>query len=107
LKIVPERSACIDGFRVKTASIPKNHSDMCKYENRNEIGYQRTSDYILDLLDKAQDKKAESMSLPVGAASSGQTVPQAINAKPDTLVGGLPVAQLESNYQDLQEALRK
>jgi hypothetical protein len=47
------------------------------------------------------------MSLPVGAASSGQTVPQAIKAKPDTLVGGLPVAQLESNYQDLQEALRK
>jgi len=104
---VPERSACIDGFRVKTASIPKNHSDMCKFENRNEIGYQRTSDYILNLLDKAQEKKAQSMSLPVIVASGGQTVPPAIEAKSETIEGGLPVTQLESNFRDLQESLGK
>lgn len=104
-QIVPERSACIDGFRVKTASIPKDHSEMCKYSDRKDIGYQRTSDYILDLLDKAKDAQTSSMSLgPIGSGCSGQSFPQAIEAKRGIPLG--EILSLESKIQGFQESSR-
>ncbi|PMD40433.1 hypothetical protein L207DRAFT_633459 [Hyaloscypha variabilis F] len=56
--IVPQHSACIDGFLVQTGSIPANHSDMCKFETEDDIGYQRTSGFIISLV-KATKPKAE------------------------------------------------
>lgn len=90
---------------MKTASIPKDHSEMCKYSDRNDIGYQRTSGYILDLFDKAQDAQTSSMSLGlIGLGYSGQSSPQAIEAKP-----GIPLGEtlsLESKISEFQEASR-
>jgi hypothetical protein len=52
-QIVPQRSACLDGFLVETGSIPANHMDMCKYANDSDIGYQRTSRHIITLVEDA------------------------------------------------------
>ena len=52
-QIVPQRSACLDGFLVETGSIPANHMDMCKYANDSGIGYQRTSRHIITLVEDA------------------------------------------------------
>jgi hypothetical protein len=38
---VPEWSATIDGFNVKYQQIHANHMDMCKFANREEVGYKR------------------------------------------------------------------
>lgn len=38
---MPEWSATIDGFNVKYQQVPANHMDMCKFANREEIGYKR------------------------------------------------------------------
>lgn len=50
-QVVPEQSARIDGFLVKTASIPKNHTTLGKFSSSSEIGYVRTSYFIVDLVE--------------------------------------------------------
>jgi hypothetical protein len=55
-QIVPQRSACLDGFLVETSSIPANHMDMCRYANDSDIGYQRTSGHIITLVEDAAPK---------------------------------------------------
>ena len=55
-QIVPQRSACFDGFLVETGSIPANHMDMCRYANDSDIGYQRTSRHIITLVEDATPK---------------------------------------------------
>jgi hypothetical protein len=52
-QIVPQRSACLDGFLVQTGSIPANHMDMCRFANDSDIGYQRTSGHIITLVEDA------------------------------------------------------
>jgi protein SERAC1 len=53
-QVVPMPSACMDGFNVKTAGIPKNHREMCRFTDPSEIGYQRTSDYIISLVESSK-----------------------------------------------------
>jgi hypothetical protein len=40
-QVVPEWSATIDGFNVRCQPIPANHIDMCRFANREEVGYKR------------------------------------------------------------------
>ena len=49
-QIVSETSACIDGFNVRTNSIPKNHMDMCKFQDVNELGFKRAYGHIARLV---------------------------------------------------------
>ena len=44
----------MDGFRVKSNGIPADHMLMCKYANPNDIGYQRTSGHLFDMLRDAR-----------------------------------------------------
>lgn len=58
MQIVPDWSALIDGFKVRASSIPASHSEMCKYKSTNTPGYQRTSGYIMNLVDLAAAKNS-------------------------------------------------
>ncbi|MCJ1249500.1 hypothetical protein MMC30_006724 [Trapelia coarctata] len=61
--VVPERSACIDGFRVRTGGIPKNHTEMCKFASEKDIGYKRTLGHIHDIVDIVLEDSARKASL--------------------------------------------
>lgn len=65
LQIVPEWSASIDGFKVKSGSIPANHSEMCKYKDVNTPGYQRTSGHIIDFVEAAAERMSSGESFAV------------------------------------------
>lgn len=54
IQIVPESSACIDGFNVKTNSIPANHMEMCKFASDSDLGYQRVFFHLHSLLRDAR-----------------------------------------------------
>jgi hypothetical protein len=60
---VPESSACIDGFHVSKNSIPANHEDLCKFENKDDTGYTRTAGFLIDLRDEAVKGKREWISV--------------------------------------------
>lgn len=57
--IVPEYSASIDGFNVKTSTIPANYMDMCKFDNPGDIGYRRISGHILTFTQQATKEVAQ------------------------------------------------
>lgn len=59
LTIVPQDSACMDGFRVRPIGIPNSHMDMCKFADSNDIGYQRTSGYLISLVKDVEKRKKE------------------------------------------------
>lgn len=48
--IVPQGSACYDGFHVQNGSIDGDHNSMCKFSNLSEVGYIRTSSHIKRLV---------------------------------------------------------
>jgi hypothetical protein len=52
-KIVVQFSAVMDGFNVKKLSIHRNHIDMCKFENSDEVGYTRIAQQIRILFSEA------------------------------------------------------
>lgn len=54
---MPFDSAVIDGFRVKSFSIPGDHSEMCKYASASDIGYERSSGQIIDIVDTAIEEQ--------------------------------------------------
>ena len=54
IQIVPESSACIDGFNVKTNSIPATHMEMCKFASDSDLGYQRIFFHVHSLLRDAR-----------------------------------------------------
>ncbi len=69
---MPEHSACMDGFLVKTVSIPANHVDMCKYSNNKDWGYRRTSRNIISLVKKsAKGKTSGGSQLPSFGTAAG------------------------------------
>ena len=59
---MPEPSACIDGFRSRKGSIPKNHSDMCRFASEQDIGYKRIVSFIQDFIDLVLEDRAKSKS---------------------------------------------
>jgi hypothetical protein len=73
MQIVPEFSACFDGFRVKTASIRADHMDMCKFDSANDDGYKRSAWYISDFVTDATIGKAP-LYLPVRDPSAEMVV---------------------------------
>jgi hypothetical protein len=66
---VPQRSACIDAFGVRTCAIPANHMDMSKYTDESDVGYMRTSGSIIDLVSQAIEQRAISESHISGPAA--------------------------------------
>ena len=58
-KIVPGASASIDGFMVKTSSVPANHLSMCKFADSSDIGYQRVSGHIVSFVQAAAREVAQ------------------------------------------------
>ncbi|KAI2603729.1 hypothetical protein GGR54DRAFT_622131 [Hypoxylon sp. NC1633] len=48
--VVPEWSASIDGFNVKSHIVPANHMDMCKFSKREDVGYKRVVFLIKNIL---------------------------------------------------------
>lgn len=50
-QLVPEDSACIEGFYIKSQRIPMNHRDLCKYASAYDIGYQRVAGHIRHLVE--------------------------------------------------------
>lgn len=43
----------MDGFDVLKASIPANHMNMAKFSSRTDLGYQRVSGHIVELVTAA------------------------------------------------------
>ncbi len=62
-QIVPEFSASIDGFSVKTSSVPANHMGMSKFADQSDIGYKRVSGHIISFIRQAARGLAEGKSL--------------------------------------------
>jgi len=57
---VPEWSANMDGFRVKSEQIPnKDHKRISKFSNKSEPGYEITSYYICTCIEEYLDKEEE------------------------------------------------
>ncbi len=50
----------MDGFWVKTNSIPANHMDMCKYVSKKDIDYESIFWHISLLINEAIKKKVSS-----------------------------------------------
>ncbi|KAI9774253.1 MAG: hypothetical protein M1840_004147, partial [Geoglossum simile] len=55
--IVSESSANIDGFHVRRDAINANHTDMVKFDNRGDVGYQRVCGHILRLIREIAESK--------------------------------------------------
>ena len=49
-QIVPEDSACFDGKNIRRDMLPGDHSKMCKFPDRNAIGYKRVVGHIKRLV---------------------------------------------------------
>ncbi|KAH0542624.1 hypothetical protein FGG08_003032 [Glutinoglossum americanum] len=60
-QMVPEYSASIDGFLVRTSSVPANHMDMCKFTDSKDIGYQRVSGHIVSFVRMAAKEAAQDL----------------------------------------------
>lgn len=58
--IVPERSASIDGFGIERIGIRASHSDMCKFSNVSQLGFQRVFDRFKDYVHRAEEQVAAS-----------------------------------------------
>jgi hypothetical protein len=71
-QVVPEWSATIDGFNVKYQQVPANHMDMCKFANREEVGYKR----VVFLLNNILRRKFQSKSRSPAPAPVQGLVPQ-------------------------------
>lgn len=50
LQTVPEHLAVFDGFRIRKSSIHANQSDMCKFSDTQESGYQRVLGSLRELV---------------------------------------------------------
>lgn len=46
---MPEASASYDGFNVQRSSINANHSDMVKFDDKEDPMYQRAAGLLVDL----------------------------------------------------------
>ena len=57
---MPEWSATIDGFNVKHQPVPANHMDMCKFANREEVGYKRVVFLLKNILRRKVQGKSRS-----------------------------------------------
>ncbi|KAG7284892.1 hypothetical protein NEMBOFW57_009507 [Staphylotrichum longicolle] len=63
--VVPEWSATIDGFNVKHQQVLANHMDMCKFANREEVGYRRVVFLLNNILRRKFQRSLERLdSLP-------------------------------------------
>ncbi|KAF4626223.1 hypothetical protein G7Y89_g11938 [Cudoniella acicularis] len=96
--IVPEWSACIDGFQVKTGSIPANHMQMCKYENSDSIGYQRTSGHIINLVDAIAEKEASANYREVEIKKESE------EAATSSLLSSLEFPAMNNRHDQIEEA---
>jgi len=51
----------MDGFKVQVASIDANHMDICKFADSDDVGYERTSGFIgemVELADTSHDSRS-------------------------------------------------
>ncbi|KAI9749070.1 MAG: hypothetical protein M1835_001645 [Candelina submexicana] len=60
-KIVDDASASLGVKNENTFSVPANHSNMCKFETKREIGFRRVSGAIDELVEKAYAKYQETL----------------------------------------------
>jgi hypothetical protein len=58
LKIVDDDSASLGCANERKMWIPANHSDMCKFKDRKEIGYKRVAGALRNLVEDAGKKEA-------------------------------------------------
>ena len=58
-KIVDNDSASLGFPNERLGSIPANHRDMVKFRSREDVGYQRIKDAILDLIEDWQEKNLQ------------------------------------------------
>jgi hypothetical protein len=58
LKIVDDDSASLGCANERKWWIPANHSDMCKFKDRKEIGYKRVAGALKNLVEDAGKKEA-------------------------------------------------
>ncbi len=76
-QVVPEWSATIDGFNVKYQHVPANHMDMCKFANREEVGYKRVVFLLNNILRRKFESKSHSP-----ASTPGQGLAPQVNLLP-------------------------
>jgi hypothetical protein len=58
MKIVDDDSASLGCANERKWWIPANHSDMCKFKDRKEIGYKRVTGALKNLVEDAGNKEA-------------------------------------------------
>ncbi len=97
-QVVPEWSATIDGFNVKFQQVPANHMNMCKFANREEIGYKRVVFLLNNILKRKFQGESRS---PAPAPAPAQGPAPQVNLLPTPEArGGQPERRYEVEIEE-------